>query len=466
MTRDFYFFGRAFLGLATFCSLLQSIIFFFVGNGLHSLQIFPVWYLVASLVHIGSTVFVLKYFLYKKYLAAFAAGILVAVSVFFQAFVVFSISLLRDYYFPAGYLLVGSGVIYGLTLVLSDSRERRWHNVAGFVLLLTSIMYVVIFILIGNSPQKLADGTVLMISQWASLIVSLVPLAYAMNFLEEERALSEDQVGRSGSKVADTFLAIVCITAIIASAISGFRLATQSMRQGVISLQATKMSQQFEARTYIRASGESMSYRLLMPLDYDSTQRYPLAVCLHGGAGWGTDNIKQFDGSLEAQILCTPENRKKYPAFLFVPQCPPGTSWGGVPGLQNVDSLVFEIIDSLEREFSIDSHRRYVMGHSLGGYGTWYFIGTRPEMFAAAIPSAGFGDPGFGKLIANVPVWAFHGRLDRNVSVNGSRDIIQAMKQAGGNPRYTEYPDIGHGTWDSMKNNPELMDWLFAQRRE
>jgi predicted peptidase len=176
--------------------------------------------------------------------------------------------------------------------------------------------------------------------------------------------------------------------------------------------------------------------------------------------------VKQFDGALEAQILYTPENRKKYPAFLFVPQCPPGKSWGGVPGLRNVDSLVFEIIDTLEREFSIDTHRRYVMGHSLGGYGTWYFIGTRPEMFAGAIPSAGFGDPSFGKKIVDVPVWAFHGRLDRNVSVNGSRDIIEAVRKAGGNPRYTEYPNIGHGTCDPMKKTPELMEWLFEQKRE
>jgi predicted peptidase len=65
-----------------------------------------------------------------------------------------------------------------------------------------------------------------------------------------------------------------------------------------------------------------------------------------------------------------------------------------------------------------------------------------------------------------VPVWAFHGTLDRNVSVNGSRDIIEAMRQAGGNPRYTEYPNIAHGAWGPMKNNPEIMDWLFAQKRE
>lgn len=467
MTRDFYFFGKAFLGLSLFCGLLQTIIFFFLGNGFgNSLQIFSIWYLVATLIHLGGLSFVLKYFFYRRYLAAMTAGILVAISMSLHALVVFTINLLMDYALFAAYMLVGTTLIYSFTIIFSATREKVWLKWAGLVLLITCILYLVIFVLLGSEPRMLAQGVEIKLSQWASLFGSIVPLAYVMNFMEEEKLIEQYQDKGSNSKVADNLHGIAWVAAFFAAAILGFTMVAQSTRQGVITLQARKMSQQFEARTYIGAGGESMSYRLLKPLNYDSTQKYPLAVCLHGGAGWGTDNIKQFDGSLEAQILYTPENRKKYPAFLFVPQCPLGTSWGGVPGLKNVDSLVFEIIDSLEREFSIDTHRRYVMGHSLGGYGTWYFIGTRPEMFAAAIPSAGFGDPSFGKLIADVPVWAFHGRLDRNVSVNGSRDIIEAMRQAGGNPKYTEYPEIGHGTWDSMKNNPELMDWLFAQRRE
>jgi poly(3-hydroxybutyrate) depolymerase len=467
MTRDFYFFGRAFLGLAAFCSLLQAIIFFFVGSGFgHSLQVFAVWFLVATLVHLASTVFVLKYFFYKRYLPAFAAGIPVVIATIFQAVVVFSINLLMEYYLPAGYLLVGTSLVSSLTMIFSRTREKVWVKGAGLILLAACLLYTAAFIVIETSPRMLANGVVLRLSQWASLIGSFVPIAYIMNFLDEEKTFKDEHVDNPRSKLADNIISIAFFAAFIASVVFGFKLAAQSTRHGVITLQANMMSKQFEARTYISANGESMSYRLLRPLDYDSTRRYPLAVCLHGGAGWGTDNVKQFDGSLEAQILYSPENRKKYPAFLFVPQCAPGTSWGGIHGLRSVDSLVFEIIGSLEREFSIDKHRRYVMGHSLGGYGAWYFICTRPEMFAAAIPSAGFGDPSFGERIARVPVWAFHGRLDRNVSVNGSRDIIEAMRQAGGNPRYTEYPNVGHGTWEPMKNNPELMDWLFAQKRE
>ena len=466
MSRDFYFFGKAVLGLSAFCALLQAILFFFVGSGIHAVNSFPAWFLVATLVNVASSLYLLTYLFRKGYLAAFAAAIVVVISAVFYAVVVFSISLLIDYALPAAYMVTGSGTVYAFALLFSDARKRIWLKSIGLVLLAANTLYIVIFVLMRDSPKMLIDGVALTVSQFASLLTSFIPVGYIMNFRDEEKELQDDNVIVTSSKTGDSFLAVGFLMALVGSGFFGFSLVTEGMRHGVATLQARKMSQQFEARTYVSANGESMSYRLLRPLDYDSTKKYPLAVCLHGGAGWGNDNIKQFDGSLEAQILSTPENRKKYTAFLFVPQCPPGTSWGGVPGLKNVDSLVFEIMDSLEREFSIDTHRRYVMGHSLGGYGTWYFIGTRPEMFAAAIPSAGFGDPSFGKLIADVPVWAFHGRLDRNVSVNGSRDIIEAMRQAGGNPRYTEYPEIGHGTWNSMKNNPELMDWLFTQRRE
>lgn len=465
MSRDFYFFGRAFLGLATFCGLLQTAVLFFLGKGLGNLQIFPVWYLIATLVHVASAICVLKYLFDKRYLAAFAAVILVVASMIFQALVVFLINLAINYYMPAAYLLVGTSLLSAFILIFSKTGERRWLKSAGLIMLIASVIYVVIFVLMVVSSQTIEEGIIIRLSQWASLIGSLVPVAHMMNFLDEEKILDEG-LENSSSGFSDSVLAISFLVALIASSVSGFKLAAQSASQGVITLQAIKMSQQFEARTYVGRDGESMHYRLLRPIDYDSTRKYPLAVCLHGGAGWGTDNVKQFDGSLEAQILCTDENRKKYPAFVFVPQCPPGTSWGGIPGLRNVDSLVFETIDALEREFSIDTHRRYVMGHSLGGYGTWYFIGTRPGIFAAAIPSAGFGDPSFGESIVDVSVWAFHGRLDRNVSVSGSRDIVEAMRKAGGNPKYTEYPNIGHGTWEPMKNDPEIMDWLFAQRRK
>lgn len=127
---------------------------------------------------------------------------------------------------------------------------------------------------------------------------------------------------------------------------------------------------------------------------------------------------------------------------------------------------MFETIDDLERKLPIDKDRRYVTGNSLGGYGVWHFITTRPTLFAAAIAISGTGDAALAENCIDVPVWAFHGAKDRNVPVKGSHLMIDAMKSAGGAPLYTEYPDAAHDIEELFKKTPGLLDWLFDQRAD
>ena len=220
----------------------------------------------------------------------------------------------------------------------------------------------------------------------------------------------------------------------------------------------------FEARTYADTLGKSLNFRLLKPLAYDHNRKYPLILCLSYGTG--NDNISQIDRSPEAQFLFQPANRKNYPAFIIVPQCPPGFTWGGYGKYPYVDSLVFKAIYALEKEFEIDQSRLYVMGESMGGFGTWHFISANPKMFAAAIPICGGGDTSFASNIVGVHVWAFHGRKDKNVPVKYTRTMIEYLKKAGGDPKYTEFPNEGHYISESVKNTSGLLDWLFAQKRE
>jgi len=241
-----------------------------------------------------------------------------------------------------------------------------------------------------------------------------------------------------------------------------------------------KTAELFSGRTYVNMQKDTLQYRLLMPLDYNPNKQYPLVVCLSGGAGRGTDNIKQIAGSKAAQVLSTLENRKKYPAFIFVPQCPPGADWGrslgkieregliarGRYNQPNVESLVFETISALEEEFNIDTTRRYITGQSMGGFGTWHYILTHPQMFAAAIPICGGGNPDLAKNISDVPLWVFHGDNDKTVPVDFSRNMVTALKKAGGNPKYNEFPGVGHGSWHLAFETPELLDWFFVQVNE
>ena len=218
----------------------------------------------------------------------------------------------------------------------------------------------------------------------------------------------------------------------------------------------------FVARVYKNQRRQTLPYRLFTPVAYDKNQKYPLILWLHGAGGIGIDNRKQFskDQYNGTHIWTRPEIQAKHPAFVVVPQCPDGVScWGSwLP-------VVVEVLDALKSEFSIDPQRLYVAGQSMGGFGTWDLISMQPDLFAAAIPLCGGGNPIRAASLARIPIWAFHGASDTNVPVTESRRMIAAVQKAGGNPRYTEYKGVGHNVWDRAFKEPELVEWLFAQHR-
>ena len=223
----------------------------------------------------------------------------------------------------------------------------------------------------------------------------------------------------------------------------------------------------FVARMYRAASRQSMPYRLFVPANYKQEMPYPLMLWLHGAGGAGTDNRSQISGDQVAgtRTWTKPQNQMKYPAFILVPQSP--TNWvsSGLDRLSPEMSMVLAILEEVRYEFNIDPARMYVAGQSDGGIGTWNIITQRPNLFAAAIPLCGGGDYSRVATIANLPVWAFHGARDNVISVTESRRMINALQNAGGHPRYTEYANVGHDVWKRAFAEPELVDWVFAQHR-
>lgn len=112
------------------------------------------------------------------------------------------------------------------------------------------------------------------------------------------------------------------------------------------------------------------------------------------------------------------------------------------------------------------AQRIYLTGLSMGGFGVWDAMQRKPTWFAAAVPICGGGDPTFASAIAPIPVWAFHGDSDPAVKPKRSRDMIAALKAAGGQPKYTEYPNTGHNSWTETYKNREMYAWLFSQKRK
>lgn len=229
----------------------------------------------------------------------------------------------------------------------------------------------------------------------------------------------------------------------------------------------------FEARTY-SADGGKLLYRMLKPAKYDANRKYPLVVFLHGAGERGNDNFAQLKHGMAD--FASDKIMEAYPAFVIAPQCPTGEKWVDVDWsaakhdmpekAASATRLTLKLIDELQKEFSIDRDRLYITGLSMGGYGSWDAIQRHPELFAAAAPICGGGDPKHAAKIKSIPIWAFHGDKDTAVKVERSREMIDAIKAAGGSPKYTEYPGVGHDSWTATYKNPEVYAWLFAQKRK
>jgi len=231
----------------------------------------------------------------------------------------------------------------------------------------------------------------------------------------------------------------------------------------------------YEGRVFSPEKGRELKYRLMIPKDYSfsATEAYPLVLFLHGAGERGDDNVKQLvHGTNE---FAKPENRQKYPCFVVAPQCPEGKRWVEVDW--NLDAhqqlekdsvsleLTRELLANLQKVFRIDSKRIYVTGLSMGGFGTWDLVTRTPDLFAAAAPICAGADEALADRVTKLPIWAFHGDKDTVVKVERSRHMIAAIEKAGGKPRYTEYPGVGHDSWTQSYANPEFMAWLFAQKR-
>ncbi|WP_224998769.1 prolyl oligopeptidase family serine peptidase [Cesiribacter sp. SM1] len=470
MDKSFYHFANFFIILSVAASVFQSTIRIMLGPGIFSLESFPIWFLVTSAVTLAGSYYMLKYYYLRQYRATFYTGTIAILTGLIHAGIVYIMLTsggLVSYVMPTLLISVGANLVYAISLMFSRARKKIWLKTAGISIFITGLAAGALFIWGMNVQEVQLDGTLEKIIQRLSLLGSLIPLLYILNFMLELKELKENSVHTGTHKSEAAPMSIVVIMALCTTLVFGVLVATEAgsalywQKQNAKKTEA--LVQLSDTRTFVGSRGDTLQYLLLKPLDYEAgkpsndSSTYPLVVNLPYGG---------YEGAEIAQILSVSHYRKHYPAFLFIPYCPPGSGWGGIPAYPDIDTLVFEAIVALDQEFPIDTNRRYITGISRGGYGSWHFITTRPQMFAAAIPVCGVGDPRFAPDVANVAVWAFHGEEDRNVPVSGSREMVAAMKKAGGDPRYTEFKNEGHNIWHLVRDSPGLLDWLFAQKRE
>lgn len=466
MTRPFYQTICASLGLSLAAGLFQSWLHFQRGVDLYMLASFRSWFLVSDLTALVTAILLLTYYYHKRYKATFWTG-LVATVISFVTLLYLVLAtlypLLSQYLRVA--ILVGilAYLVYGVTLAISRTGSRLWLRWTGIVLATLYGAQLAALVWFRDIPPYPLNPTLDLIQQYLSLADRIVPILLLFHFIVELKnipGIEEPIKLPTGLLVAKGIVAILAISSVTLAV----QLIGDNHSYTHVSARETALAQPFEEGSYISPRGDTLLYRLLKPLHYDPRKQYPLVVGLPYSCR--SDNTRQIDACPIAKWLATDENRRKYAAFVFVPRCPPHTGWGGVANTPSVAPLAVEAILSLDKHFSIDAQRRYVSGVSRGGYGSWHLIGTHPELFAAAIPVCGEGNPSQADAMAGISVWAFHGAKDMNVPVSGSREMVEALKKAGGAPRYTEYPHAAHSIWEEVVLTPGLLDWLFAQKQD
>jgi len=230
----------------------------------------------------------------------------------------------------------------------------------------------------------------------------------------------------------------------------------------------------------VAVAGKTYRYQVFIPENYGKKQKWPVILFLHGAGERGDDGMAQTDIGLGHALRWRAAD---FPFIIVMPQCRKGSTWVDA----DMQAQALAALDAEIKEFNGDRTRIYLTGLSLGGRGTWDIAASSAlSRFAAIVPICGRlhnweksepGHPGrmddpkitdpyaeTARRVGKIPIWIFHGAADDTVSVEESRKMYAALQAAGGNVKYTEYPGVGHNSWDKAYAEPELVKWLLAQK--
>lgn len=226
-----------------------------------------------------------------------------------------------------------------------------------------------------------------------------------------------------------------------------------------------------------------LNYRFRGPAQLQPQKTYPLVLFLHGAGGRGDDNREQLVDAGVLELLAQQKlfGGKDNECYVLAGQVPKEQMWVDVPwtkldhempAISDSMRMMLQCLDAFvaDPKRQIDPKRIYIMGLSMGGYGTWDAIQRRPETFAAAVPICGGGDKRLAEKLVGLPIWAWHGDQDPAINVSRSRDMVEAIRVAAEGAtelvKYTEVAGRGHDVWVPALKSAELWNWLFQQKRK
>lgn len=230
-----------------------------------------------------------------------------------------------------------------------------------------------------------------------------------------------------------------------------------------------------EKLEFTASNGQKLTYYLVKPLNFDEDSQYPLVVYLHGVGGdtdtSGYEALKKqiFSRGLNCVFLAPLADWSGGQTWIdkaavLDPPHPHGAYKQSALDITPALLAAKELIENTKTTCHTDPARSYVLGVSMGGYGTWDLITRYPNLMTAAVPICGGCDPSTAAKVNDLPIWMFHGTADAAVDVSCSQEMIAALTEAGsGVAKYTEYEGLDHGIWFKVFEEPEMLPWLFSQ---
>ncbi|HEY9543790.1 carboxylesterase family protein [Prevotella sp.] len=206
----------------------------------------------------------------------------------------------------------------------------------------------------------------------------------------------------------------------------------------------------FEAKKNVIAGG--YNFWMYTPGDYEADDHpLPLMIFLHGASlcGNNLDRVRRYG------VLDAIERGKHIPMLVVAPQNP-GGAWS--------PSKINDMLEWVMAHYRVDATRVYVLGMSLGGYGTMDFVGTYPEKVAAAMALCGGCSLKDVSRLGQVPLWIMHGTADRAVSIQQSKQVVSRLEQSGNDKllRYFWVKGASHGALARLFYMQKTYDWLIG----
>lgn len=232
----------------------------------------------------------------------------------------------------------------------------------------------------------------------------------------------------------------------------------------IVSTPGEQVENELQLADVAEGDPTSVPYLLYTPEEANDPgeTKWPLVLFLHGlgESGNGGDELQKV------AIHGPPKQAKTqdFPFYIASPQCPMPERGKYRPAWRAERLLA--LLEELSAELPIDKSRVYLTGLSMGGFGSWRLAATAPERFAAVAPVCGGGDPSTAAALINTPLWVFHGADDNVVPLKMSQVMVDAVKAAGGDPKFTIYPGVGHGSWNNAYSEPEFYNWLLSHSLE